>query len=320
MNPIHTRSPTLDSRQLRAFAILVQTGSFTRAARELHLSQSAVSHAMKALESDVGCRLLNRMGKSVTMTQAGEQLLEHAHTILAEMEAARQRLTELGRWGHGRLRVGTSVTACQYILPAALRQFRQGFPQCAIHIEAGDTPRMLDLLAQHRVDVALALEPRIECGFEFQLMFEDELLFHVSPTHPWAEANKINREEIARQRFIFYTKTSYLYQMIEEYFLREELVLPTSVELGNIEAIKELVKLGLGISILAPWVASQELAAGSLVALQLGRAKLKRRWGILTRRGARLDLQQSTFIRLCREMAPRNTAPASSRLGEMAGG
>src|SRR5882762_2824663 len=107
----------LDSRQLRAFATLARTGSFTLAAKELYLSQSAVSHSMKALEQDVGCRLLDRMGKKVMLTQAGEHLLQHAEKILQEMSSARASLEQLGKWGHGRLRIGASTTACHYILP-----------------------------------------------------------------------------------------------------------------------------------------------------------------------------------------------------------
>src|SRR5215210_8674965 len=93
----------LDSRQLRAFAALARTGSFTLAAKELFLSQSAVSHSMKALEQEVGCRLFDRMGKKVLLTEAGEQLLHHARKILREMEAARISIEHLGKWGQGRL-------------------------------------------------------------------------------------------------------------------------------------------------------------------------------------------------------------------------
>ena len=122
----------LDSRQLRAFSVLARTGSFTKTAQELHLTQSAISHAMKALEGDIGCRLLNKMGKTVVLTQAGEQLLARAARILEEMESARSELGRLGRWGTSRLRIGASTTACQYVLPGVLREFKQSFPQCAI--------------------------------------------------------------------------------------------------------------------------------------------------------------------------------------------
>src|SRR5690348_2687685 len=130
----------LDSRQLRAYCALARTGSFTLTARELHLTQSAVSHSMKALERDVGCRLLHKLGKKIALTQAGEQLLHHATKILQEMENARESLGHLGKWGHGRLRLGVSTTACQYLLPPVLREFKESFAEHAIAIEPGDTP------------------------------------------------------------------------------------------------------------------------------------------------------------------------------------
>ena len=301
----------LDSRQLRAFATLARTGSFTRTARELHLSQSAISHSMKALERHVRCRLLDKVGKTVMLTQAGEQLLRHAEKILAEMQAARERLSELGKWGHSRLRLCTSTTACQYILPPVLREFKESFPQCIIQIEPGDTPDALELLRQQRVDLALLLEPREESLFEFRPLFEDELQFLLSPAHPWARAGKIARDQITRQRFILYTRSSYLHRMIDDYFHREDILLPTSIELGNMEAIKELVKLGLGVSILAGWVARKELAEGSLCALPLGKRKLKRRWGFLSHKGQRLTLALETFIGLSRSVV-ENFALAES--------
>src|ERR1700758_3652289 len=164
---------TLDSKQLRAFAMLARTGSFTRAAKELNLSQSAVSHSMKALEEDVGCRLLDRMGKTVSLTQAGEQLLHHVQKILQEMSVTRNSLAELGKWGKGRLRLGTSATACQYILPAVLREFKERFPQYAISVEPGDALECIEALRDNRIDLALALEPEREEQFEFHPLFTD---------------------------------------------------------------------------------------------------------------------------------------------------
>src|SRR5436309_3635326 len=157
----------LDSRQLRASCVLARTGSFTETARELHLTQSGVSHSVKALEGDVGCRLLDRMGKKVVLTQAGEQFLTHATKILQEMENARESLGHLGKWGRGRLRLGASTTACQYILPTVLREFKESFPEHTITIEPGDTPEMVAGLLRHRIDLALSLEASREPQLEF---------------------------------------------------------------------------------------------------------------------------------------------------------
>ncbi len=298
-------SQPLDSRQLRAFSILARTGSFTETAQELHLSQSAISHSMKALEQEIGCRLLDRMGKTVVLTQAGEQLLISAQRILEEMESARSQLGHLGKWGSSRLRIGASTTACQHILPAVLREFKESFPQCAISIEPGDTPEMIEALRQHRIDLAVNLEPRRDEPLEFRPLFTDELVFITSPIHPWAKSGRVSRDDIPRQHYILYGKTSYTFQMIEAYFRKEQIVLHSLLDLGNMDAIKELVKLGLGISILAPWSCVKELQEGSLVTLPLGKRKLRRRWGVLHWRGRRLSLAEETFIGLCEQVSER---------------
>ena len=303
----------LDTRQLRAFATLARTGSFTLAAKELYLSQSAVSHSMKALEQDVGCRLLDRMGKKVLLTQAGEQLLHHAQKILSEMGEARASLQQLGKWGRTRLRVGASPTACQYILPAVLREFKESFPRCLISVEPGDTPEAIALLRENRIDLALALEPKNEEKMDFHPLFTDEMVFLTSPSHPWATAGHVTREEIPRQHYVLYNKNSYTFRLVEEYFRAEDMVLNTVIEFGSMEAIKELVKLGLGVSILAPWITQKELQEKSLVSLSLGRRKLKRTWGIMHWRGRRLSLAEETFVNLCRTFTEELAQKSASR-------
>jgi DNA-binding transcriptional LysR family regulator len=292
-------SAPLDSRQVRAFCALARTGSFTQAARELHLTQSGISHSMKALEADIGCRLLDRLGKKVVLTQAGEQLLHHAKKILQEMETARETLGHLGKWGRGRLRLGASTTACQHIIPPVLREFKESFPEHTITIEPGDTPELIDSLLNQRIDLALSLATRNEPQLEFHPLFTDELCFIVAALHPWARAGRVERPEIPRQNYILYNKHSITFRLIEDYFHREQMVLNTVIELGSMEATKELVKLGIGVSILAPWIAQKEIEEGSLVALPLGRRKLQRHWGILHWRGKRLNLAEETFIGLC---------------------
>jgi len=302
-------NPPLDSRQLRAFHVLARTGSFTQTARELHLTQSGISHSMKALETETGCRLLDRLGKKVVLTQAGEQLLQYTEKILQDMEAARESLAQLGKWGRGRLRLGASTTACQYLIPPVLREFKESFPDHAISLEPGDTPQLIASLLRRRIDLALTLEAEKEPQLEFHPLFNDELHFIVSALHPWAQAGRVERSEIPRQNYILYSKHSITFRIIEGYFRHEEMVLNTIIEAGNMEATKELVKLGLGVSILAPWVAQREIEDGSLVTLPLGRKKLQRHWGILHSRGRRLSLAEETFVGLCESA----TIPLQSR-------
>jgi len=279
--------------------MLARRGSFTLAAKELHLSQSAVSHSMKALETDIGCRLFDRLGKKVLLTQAGEQLLQHADKIMREMTAARESITQLSKWGRTRLRIGASTTACQYILPEVLREFQKQYPQANVLIEPSDTPESMTLLRANTIDLAIALQPKRDDDFDFNPLFSDEMHFVMAPTHAWALAGRVTREEIPKQRYVLYNKTSYTYQLVEEYFRAEEMVLNSVMQLGSMEATKEMVKLGLGISILAPWIARKEIESGTLVALPLGKRKLKRTWGILHTRERRLSMAEETFAKLC---------------------
>ena len=162
----------LDSRQLRAFCVLARTGSFTQTARELHLTQSGISHSMKALENDIGCRLLDRLGKKVVLTQAGEQLLQHSAKILSEMETARESITLLGKWGRGRLRLGASTTACQHLIPPVLREFKESFSEHIITLETGrHATNSFPRCCKQRIDLALTLEAEKEPQLEFHPLF-----------------------------------------------------------------------------------------------------------------------------------------------------
>lgn len=297
--PIQTTEP-FDSRQLRAFVTLAHTGSFTRTGKDLFLTQSAISHAIKSLEEDVGCRLFDRMGKSVSLTPAGEQLLHHAKGILDEMCAARSALENLGKWGRARLRVATSEAACEALLPGVLALHKEQFPQCQVTLASADMSEAVDLLHNGHADLVLGLEPGPEAGVEFVPLFTDELQFIVSPLHPWAVAGRVERAEVPKQACILYNRASHTSRLVEDYFRHEDMTLLTAMEVGSMSAIRELVARGLGVAILAPWVARAELAAGTLMALPLGRRRLTRHWGVLHRRGRRLNLAEEQFVTLCR--------------------
>ena len=128
-----------DLRQLRAFVSVADEGSFTLAAKKLFLTQSAISHSMKALEDSLGCRLLERLGKKTVLTEEGEVFLRRCRRVLGELEDAGRELDGLKRWGQGRIRIGAPHSLCQFLLPTVLREFRDCFPRCEPTIEADDT-------------------------------------------------------------------------------------------------------------------------------------------------------------------------------------
>lgn len=299
MNLVHSTRQLLDCRQLRAFVALAKSGSFTLAGKELFVSQSAVSHSIKGLENDTGCRLFDRLGKKVHLTPAGEHLLHHAEKILREMALARESIEQRAAWGKGKLRLGAQPTICQYLLPGVIREFRKEFPDWQISIEPGDTPQCVEWLRENRLDLAIGIAPQRAEPVLFTPLFSDQLSFVVSPSHPWARMGRVDPQEIPDQHFILHSKTSHTYRLIQEYFQRDRVSLNLCIELGSMEAIKELVELNLGVSILAPWITREETLAGSLVALPLGKRKLKRTWGVLRPTERPPNLGEETLIRLC---------------------
>lgn len=294
----------IDTRQLRAFVCLARSGSFTQAGRELHLTQSAISHAIKSLETDLGSQLFHRQGKSVHLTHAGRELLPHAETILQSMSHARAVLGTLDQTPRGKLRIGCTTAAAQFILPTVFREFKESFPLYEIKVVCGETPDTIERLHKNQVDITVSLRPQETSRLSCHAIFEDELEFLVSPLHPWAQkAPKL--KDAAQETFIVASRNSLNFTLIQEFFLKQGVRLGSFIELGSSEATKELAKLGIGVAIAARWIARTEIQAGQLIALPLPKAKLKRRWVVSTLQDRPLNLPERTFIGLCEEVGRR---------------
>jgi DNA-binding transcriptional LysR family regulator len=193
-----------------------------------------------------------------------------------------------------------------------LREFKQSFPKCVISIDPGDHDRQVELLLGNQIDLALLLEPENRRDLAFVPLFEDEMKFLVAPGHAWARAGRVQREGFEDETIILYNHTSYTFRLVKDYFRAEDLPLTNILELGSMEAIKELVKIGLGVGVLAPWVARAEIATGALVALPLGKRKLRRRWGVAYLRGRRLSLGEETFVGLCQTVTEEFARPGKA--------
>jgi DNA-binding transcriptional LysR family regulator len=238
------------------------------------------------------------------LNQAGEQLLAQIKQPLAALEAAQQSLKQLGKWGQTRLRIGAAAATCQYLLPAVIREIKKSFPRVTLQIESGDTPQLVEQLQQNRLDLALGVAPANPIGLDVTPVFKDELLFVFAPSHPWAAGRPISADELRLQPLILYQRNSVTARLVDEYFRSMDIVPSTLMEIDNIEAIKELVKLNLGVSVLAPWAVERELVRGSL-RMRYGpsgrtQRTLRREWAIMSLAGRRLALVEETFVKLCR--------------------
>ena len=291
---------TLDSRQLLAFCTLVQTGSFTETARRLNLTQSAISHSLKNLEEDLRTQLVTRTGRKIHVTAEGEDLYRDAQTILHQMDEARTRIQDRTNWGKGRLRIGASTTACQYVLPNVLREFNECFPDCILSIVPADTPELIEKVEMHELDVAIIVDPKADGNIVTCPLFTDELVLVTSPIHDFAQKMTIRMSEIAQQRLVLYNRTSQTFRKIEHFLRQNKVGLEHFIELGSMEAIKELIKINYGVSFMATWIVQDELAKGSLVQSQLGRRRrIYRQWSTCYSKDKKLSITEETFLGIC---------------------
>jgi DNA-binding transcriptional LysR family regulator len=198
------------------------------------------------------------------------------------------------------LRIGASITACQYIVPEALREFRESFPAYSLRITPGDGPLVTQTLLEGSLDLGIVVRQQKQSKLSYHELFEDELGFLISPLHPWAVARKVDRRELSQQRMILYNRQSTTFRLIEQYFVRARAELRDWIELGSVEAIKELVKLGLGISVSGRWTARAEIDEGSLAWLPLPGRSVVRSWCVALASGRTPSLAEETFIDLCK--------------------
>ncbi len=288
-----------DLRQLRALVAVAEEGSFTLAARKLFVTQSAVSHSLRTLEEQLNCRLLDRSGKRVAVTSEGEILLRRCKRVLQELDQATRDLDGLRRWGQTRIRIGAPHSLCHFLIPSVLREFRDCFPRCEPNIDAGDTSVLLEKLSQGELDLVVGLKPKNHGDEGYRPMFSDRLAFVISPFHPWASKEDEMLETLSDQQFIIYAKATETHRLIETWMDKMAGKIKPPLVLGDMQAIKEMAKLGTGVGIVASWVAAKEISDGTLSAVKIPGPQINREWGVFHSVQRQPSLVEEAFIGLC---------------------
>jgi LysR family transcriptional regulator, low CO2-responsive transcriptional regulator len=292
---------TLDSRQLEAFVILSKTGSYTEAAKRLYVTHSAVSHSMKALESQLGCRLLSKLRKKTILTEAGEAFLHHARRALEEMRQARFTVAELNKWGSRRLRLVGEPALVSAILTPALLKFCREFPHFLIHVELNSCDDPASLLENNRADLVLAEKPPDDDVLAFISLLADRFHFVVNASHPLASCSTVTRNELAKQPCLLLRTSGYGRKRLDDFLSQRGIVLGRIGEIESVDMIKEMVKQLPVMSILPGWAVAAELKNRTFMALPPGRKPFEQTWGIIHSQTRSLNHAEATFLKFCRQ-------------------
>jgi len=266
-------------------AAIADAGGVTRAGEKLFLTQSALSHQLKDIEQRLGAPLFHRAGRRMILTPAGQRLLDSARGILAELERAEADIATNGNGGPlGVLRLATECYTCYHWLPPVLAEFRTAWPRVEVRLVPEATRRPLAALAAGELDFAIVSHrigeepPTAGRRFEQATLFDDELVAIVGATHRLAERDVLQATDFAAEQVLLYNLKE------DESTLLNDVLRPAGVRPAGLarveltEAIIELVKAGLGISMMARWAVRPHVHNGSLRAIPITSSGLHRRW------------------------------------------
>lgn len=249
----------MDIHQLRVFRAAALNEGFTRASEDLYMSQSTVSQHIKHLEEELGCKLFLRVGKRVVLNAAGSLLLEYSERIFHELKNAEMAVRELGAVKRGVIRVGTGASTLTYHLPRVLAGYTREFRNIELIIVTGTTEFLIQELKSDRLDMAIVMSNLPYPGMKVVPLVREELVIAVGGDSPLAQKATLSKEDLEGLPFILYQKHTAMQNLIDRYFLELRVVPRITMEMENIEAIKTLVRAGLGASIL-PTCALNETA------------------------------------------------------------
>ena len=279
--------PTIDFsfRELEIFCKVVELGSFSKAAEAVFLVQASVSERIASLEKKVGTRLLDRMGRKVIPTAAGELLHKHATLLLEMKETAQLEMEKFLGLEQGEISMGGSTIPGEYILPALISKFNKKYPYLSVKLKISDSSDIEKRVLAGQLELGVIGSKSTHPNILSQQLWEDELVLAVPVDHPFARRKSVSLKELRETPFILREEGSGTLKILEVY-LRDfgedsTNAFQVSARFGSSTAVKEGIKSGLGLSILSARAIETELKAGLLRALKIKGLSISRNFFLI---------------------------------------
>jgi len=288
---------SLSLRQLEIFEKIATTGSVTKAAEKLLLTQSAVSMALSQLEQQSINPLFERSGRRLFLNDSGRILLKDARQILQAVKHFEQQLQGDSGELAGELLIGGSSTVANYLLPAILGAFAKQYPRTRVELRVGNTQQVAEWLEAGDLDIAFVEGPCHSRGLVAVHWREDELVVVTGPEHGWSLKKRIPPTMLALAPWIMREKGSGTREVFEDAMEKAGISYAIALEFGHTEAIKNGVASGLGVSCLSRAAVHRELEHGVLVEVK-SPLMLKRSLTLLKRRESYCTALLTAFLKV----------------------
>jgi DNA-binding transcriptional LysR family regulator len=257
----------MDIKQLNTFLTLCKIKNFTKTAELLGYAQSSITAQIKQLESEMNVKLFERIGKTVTLTPAGKDLIPYA-TQIVSISSNMKEIISSSDAIHGHISIGVSESLCIYRLPSIIKAYRQQYPDVNLCLKLLNSDQFIPLLSDNTIDIAFAIgdrfdDPAINLCFEIP----ERILVLSSPESPLAKEAEVTLQALAKEAFILTEPGCRYRKAFEDDIQAAGLKVDVILETGSIQAIKEVAMSGLGLCVLPEIAVVKEVENNSLVPL-----------------------------------------------------
>lgn len=282
----------------RIFYAVANTGNISKAAKELYISQPAISKSIQKLEDSIGVRLFDRSSRGVTLTNEGEILYSHVKTAFETLNQGEDKLRRSIALGIGHLTIGVSSTLCKYVLLPYLKDFIKKFPHINISISCQSTNQTLKLLEEGKLDLGLIGKPDTLKNIDFYYLREIEDIFVATRDYLHnLKIRGVERQQILQNStLLLLDKENMTRQYIDDYFMNNQVIVQDTIEVSNLDLLIEMSKISLGVGCVIRDFVKQELKNGILVEIPLGIPIHKREIGFAYSKDVKVSPSLERFI------------------------
>ena len=285
----------MDFDQLETFLAVARLSSFSRAAERRFRTQPAISAQIRALEEEVGAKLLDRSGGKVSITSSGKIFFKFAEDSLHARKSALAAIGETERVPRGEIVVGANEGTCLHILPEVFAQFKSRFPDVAINIKRADYAKILESISDNSVDFGIVSLPVHDSRLTVVPIHRDELIIITPLQHPLAKGKKATVADVAHYRLVV-PKAGHTRDSIESLFAERRLKLRIAMELDSSELLKRFVAADVGIGFIARSHVHEDVQARVLAAITIADAQVRRDLALVFRKDKALSRAAIAFM------------------------
>ena len=282
----------------RIFYTVANTGNISKAAKELYISQPAISKSIQKLEESVGCRLFSRSSRGVVLTDEGKLLYDHVSSAFETLTLGEEKLKRSIELGIGHLKIGVSSTLCKYLLLPYLKEFIKQNPHISISITCQSTNETLRLLEDNKIDIGLIGKPSNMKNIHFDFLEEIEDIFVATKDYIRnLHARGIVKDQIlSNATLMLLDKNNMTRQYIDDYLQDNQIQVRDSIDISNMDLLIDFARIGVGVACVIKNFVRDDLADGSLVEIPLGIPIHKREVGFAYRTSAKPSKSLAEFI------------------------